>query len=80
MNLVEALKTGRPFKRARWINYIDYRGIRATSRFWTDDALQDDWEVEPKARVFILDPATGYTRPYADYLPHGWILVREVEK
>lgn len=80
MNLLEALKSGRPFKRAHWINYIDYRGIRPTHKFWTDDALQNDWEVEDRPRRFILNLSSGLFRDWPENVaPPGWILVREEE-
>lgn len=50
MNLIEALKAGRPIKRKEWGEYF----IPSTERpvFMVQDVLAEDWEVEEK-RVTI---------------------------
>lgn len=72
MNIIEAVKTGKKFRRRIWINgvfcYLDsYDGLRA------EDVLADDWEVE-ETQVTITeaqlsdawekaDTKTGFTTP-----------------
>lgn len=45
MNIIEALKTGRPFKRK--FERLLYPA-KADHRFTTEDILADDWEVQPE--------------------------------
>lgn len=43
MNILEALKSGKRFKRQAW---LDWYHTAVQEQFSTDDVLADDWEVE----------------------------------
>lgn len=46
MNLIEAVKSGRPFRRVAWLK-TDYRNPDSWSQsFLKQDILADDWEIQ----------------------------------
>lgn len=52
MNLIDAIKSGKPFKRKEWrsIDWFDFDDVRHT--FSKEDIVAGDWEIqkEPKKR------------------------------
>jgi len=45
MNIIEAVRTGKPFKRTGW-PATEYQTINWHSGFSAEDVLAEDWEVE----------------------------------
>lgn len=47
MNLVEAVKSGQPFKRSGWGKYVIHETVYEFL-FKREDLLADDWEIQEK--------------------------------
>lgn len=46
MNIIEAIKSGKRFRRKGWIEYFDLKE-RSDFYFVLDEIMADDWEIEP---------------------------------
>ena len=86
MNILEAIKSGKRFRRkpsipgtVSWIGPLDVT-THWDESFFLDDILADDWEVEEK-QVTVTESAfkaawvsacksSGY---HDDFAPHGWL-------
>jgi hypothetical protein len=54
MNLIEAVKSGKPLKRKGWTGYLKSDEI-ATQMIYKSDILADDWEIEEKKVTITRD-------------------------
>lgn len=43
MNLIDALKSGRPFRRQEWVGWVDLKEERLFSAY---EIVADDWEIQ----------------------------------
>ncbi len=48
MNIQDAIKSGKPFKRKEWSNGAWYT-VENGLRYLTEDVLADDWEIQDRA-------------------------------
>jgi ribosome-binding factor A len=46
MNIIEAIKSGKKFRRKGWTAYYDLQ-VRPDLYFVLDEIMADDWEIEP---------------------------------
>jgi hypothetical protein len=53
MNLIEAVKSGKPFQRPDWPFPAKFHGDDLLT-FCQDDILADDWEIEHPTRTITL--------------------------
>lgn len=66
MNIIEAVKSGKPFKRREWSAYqIPELLASKELRFGTEDFLADDWEIEGKEVPVTL---SKLAHAYADIM------------
>lgn len=48
MNIIEAIKSGRRFRRIGWKNWISQDRCDLSLKLSRDDIVADDWEIESK--------------------------------
>lgn len=53
MNIIEAIKSGKRFKRKDWKGY--YNAQKANFYFVIDEVMADDWEVEKQITISETD-------------------------
>lgn len=53
MNIIEAVNSGKPFKRSSWKNYVKPPFLNLNLSM--EDLVADDWKIEPKAVPITLD-------------------------
>lgn len=66
MTIIEALKSGKPFKRKSWDKHLppNPEGV-----FWyREDLMADDWEVKEERKGIDLIPISCDFRAAADYV------------
>jgi len=49
MTIIEAMKSGRPFRRKGWDSWIQ---PSKTGVFYSSEILADDWEIQPEVLEF----------------------------
>lgn len=59
MTIIEALKSGKPFKRNHWSCYYTKIGEAAYNSFTVDDILANDWEIKTEPRIIWVNIYPG---------------------
>ena len=66
MTLIEALKTGKRFKRTYWVDYILDWDLRC--KLSVQDILAEDWEIEPGPVVWETEVTVRYSLGGTHYM------------
>jgi hypothetical protein len=84
MNIIEAIKSGKRFKRKQWDNLaaiFDYCFYEDYKCFLKEDLLADDWEVEELSVTITRDKLTEAWRNSVTFnQPFGNLLLDELLK